>query len=411
MPHIIREDGERFVIPSYRDVISAKKTALLKKEILLLSASHGEYTCLHKKNIEQYEVAFSPEPGFLLGETAWSYFKRPLDLIYCEAIPNTSEAILVIVKGGSVYLDGSFPLDAIAEELVIFRTQQNNFDIYIYGDVPISEAIAEDKFTLHSSSVKSFNILPEPVFPTLPTIKRFQLQKLDIALKAQGIGVFPFTPIIATLVILGLGWMAWDYLRLHEKQIPSFVTNVVNPYQLYLDSLSTPEPADEISEVVNKFLLISTVPGWYPDTIEYNSPKFSAHMKSSGVRTDVLFDWAKANDMAINLEQTGFYLAATQSLPNRQPPVGIHSTKEVIATILDRLSYILPGNKLAMGAATDRGRFMETLLTINFTNISPTTLSLLAQQLKDLPLGAPQVKIKMENGSLTGTISLKALGN
>src|SRR5439155_12402343 len=115
-----------------------------------------------------YEVAFSQDAGYLLGETVWHYFKRPMDMIYCEAIPNTTEAILVIVKSGSVYLDGSFPLDSIAEELVIFLTQQNNFEIYLYGDVPISQEPEAGKFSFEAGSVKSFDALSKPVFPTLP---------------------------------------------------------------------------------------------------------------------------------------------------------------------------------------------------------------------------------------------------
>ncbi len=36
MAFIAREDGEHFVIPSYRDVITAKQEAALKKDILAL---------------------------------------------------------------------------------------------------------------------------------------------------------------------------------------------------------------------------------------------------------------------------------------------------------------------------------------------------------------------------------------
>ena len=69
MPYITREDGERFVIPSYRDVLIAKQKSQLKKEILLLSQSYGAYITLQKKSATQYEVAFSPETGYLLGES------------------------------------------------------------------------------------------------------------------------------------------------------------------------------------------------------------------------------------------------------------------------------------------------------------------------------------------------------
>src|SRR5579862_3627590 len=158
MPYITREDGERFIIPTYRDVLSAKKPSLLKKEILLLAANYGEYITLQKKGNFQYEVAFSPEAGNLLGETVWHFFKRPRDLIYCEEIPNTTDVILVIVKSGSVYLDGSFPADSVPEELIVFQTQQNNFEIYTYGDVPISETAEPGKFAFDTTSVKSFKV-------------------------------------------------------------------------------------------------------------------------------------------------------------------------------------------------------------------------------------------------------------
>jgi hypothetical protein len=147
MSYITREDGERFVIPSYRDVLKAKQKTQLKKEILALSKSHGEYITMQKKGPNQYELAFSSDTGYLLGESIWQHFNRPVDMIYCEAIPNSTDAILVIVKSSAVYLDGSFPLDSIPEELIIFLTQQNNFEIYIYGDVPISQTHEIGKFS------------------------------------------------------------------------------------------------------------------------------------------------------------------------------------------------------------------------------------------------------------------------
>src|SRR5688572_7090824 len=223
MAYLTREDGERFIITSYRDVLSAKKLSLLRREIMLLSANYGEYITLQRKNINQYEVAFSPDPGYLLGESIWAFFKRPPDLIYCEAIPNTFEAILVIVKSGSVYLDGVFPLDVIQDELVIFKTQQNNFEIYVYGDVPISASIEENKFTFATSSVKSFTILDTPVFSTLPTTKAFQLLPVNQVLKAKGIGVLPLKKILTFIaIIIGL-WLAWMFFPESKKELPQVI--------------------------------------------------------------------------------------------------------------------------------------------------------------------------------------------
>ena len=416
MPYITREDGERFIIPSYRDVLSIKKSNLLKREILLLASSYGEYIALQKKNVDQYEIAFSPDSGALLGETVWHYFKRPRDLIYCEAIPNTTEAILVIVKSGSVYLDGSFPIDSIPEELVIFQTQHNQFDIYLYGDVPISQVPAEGKFSFGASSIMSFNILDKPVFPTLPIVKSFQLQLVDVVLKAQGIGVLPVKKISVIILIIFLLWMSWTYISTHKKQIiiPQVFVSVVSPYQVYMNKLASPNPATIIHQMVNNIALLFTIPGWYPDTFIYNSDKdkgFKASVKSLGARTNVLYNWAKKNNVKIELQTNGFYLTAALVVRDRLAPTVIYKLDDVIANLIDRLSYIIPGNPLAIGAYVDKGKYLETQLTIKFNNLSPTMLNAIGQQLKTLPLVLSSIDATVSKGNLSGSIILIALGN
>ncbi len=416
MSYITREDGVRFIIPSYRDVLVVKKTSLLKREILLLSSNYGEYIALQKKSATQYEIAFSPDPGALLGETVWQYFKRPRDLIYCEVIPNTSEAILVIVKSGSVYLDGSFPIDSIPEELVIFQTQQNQFDIYIYGDVPISQTPTEGKFSFDASSVKSFTILDKPVFPTLPTVKAFQLQLVDVVLKAQGIGVLPLKQITLAVLILGLAWLGWEYMSSHKKEIalPQAFVGVVNPDQVYINKLTSPNPADQIQEIVNDIALFFTIPGWNPYSFVYAAEKkggFNVLVRSLGARTNLLYDWATKNQITVDLRPDGFYLMGKFTSGNRPPPSTIYKLDSVIANIIDRISYIIPGNPISISSYINQGRYLETQVSITFENLSPTILNAVGQQLKLLPLILSKVDVNVANGSITGSIVLTALGN
>lgn len=422
MPYITRDDGERFVIPSYRDVISAKKTSLLVREIMLLSTNYGEYITLQKKNLEQYEVAFSADPGYLLGETVWHYFKRPLDLIYCEAIPNTSEAILVIVKSGSVYLDGSFSMDAIEDELVIFRTQQNNFDIYVYGDVPISNTPEEGKFCFDSSSVRSFQFLDEPAFAKLPRVKTFQLQPVDVVLKSQGIGVLPVKMIaIIGVVILAL-YLGYSWITSHKKALPTtFVGYVVNPYQYYIDTLSTPDPVQEIHRISDSIKMLYTMPGWSPGSLEYSKGKYSVSVHSPGATTKELFDWARAHNTTVIIKPDGFYLTWSVVLPARAVPKAfpqtsgetlpvIYKLNEVIGNIVDKLALVLPGNHLSLGTFQDKRYYAETAITISFVDISPELLTMIGMQLQNLPLALSKASITMSNGNISGSIVLQALG-
>lgn len=411
MPYIIREDGERFIIPSYRDVLSAKKPNLLRKEILLLSSNYGEYITLQRKNVDQYEAAFSPDPGYLLGESVWHYFKRPLDLIYCEAIPNTTEAILVIVKAGSVYLDGSFPIDSIPDELVAFKTQQNNFDIYIYGDIPISQQPEEGKFSLDTSSVKSFTVLSAPVFPTLPSIKTFQLRLVDAVLKAQGIGAVPVKRIVLSVIFLALLWGFFVYFTGQKKELPRAIVGVVNPYQIYVGTLTSPAPMQELKQVTRQIALLYTIPGWQPSAINYSAGKLEAQVKSSGIRTSVLFQWAAKNGASLKILPNGIYLGLRTQLYNRPSPRTISPLQQVIAELLDRIAYVLPGNHLKLGASIDRGSFSEAEVTLSFTGLTLNTLDLIAEQLKDLPLILSKVDIDTDHGNLSGSLIFQALGS
>ncbi len=412
MPYITREDGERFIIPSYRDVLSAKKPALLKKEVMLLSTNYGEYITLQRKNVDQYEAAFSPDPGYLLGETVWHYFKRPKDLIYCEAIPNTTEAILVIVKGGSVYLDGSFPIDSIPDELIIFRTQQNSFEINIYGDIPLSATPEEGKFSLDASSVKSFNRLAEPIFPTLPTIKSFQLRLVDAVLKSQGIGVFPVKKWIAALVVMGLIWMGISYLSSTKTtELPQSLVGVINPFQGYLNAMASPAPTAEIESMTAQIQRLYTIPGWFPVSVDYSSSLMKASVKSLGTKLSVLFKWADINGAKVQIASDGVYVTMPISVTNRSEATVISPVQQILAELVDRVSTVMPGNHIMMGPVVDRGRYVETQFTVNFQDLTLETLNLLAEQFKGLPLVLLKTTFTIQNGSLSGTIVLNALGS
>ena len=412
MPFIAREDGERFVIPSYRDVLTVKQKSQFKKEILLLSQSYGEYITLQKKGPLQYEVAFSSDTGHLLGESIWGYFKRPNDLIYCEAIPNTTEAILVIVKAGSVYLDGSFPLDTIPEELVIFLTQQNNFDIYIYGDVPISQADEPGKFSFEPSQVKSFTALETPIFPTLPLFAAYQLQLVDPVLKNYGIGVFPTRQVVSGVVALTVLWIAYDFLTTPTQEVAPLQLQT-NQYANYQSLLMTENPTQQIAAALAVLVQLNTVPGWNVKKLDFVNATLNVQMLSQGGRATDLLNYASANQFQVNMTRMGIFLNQEITLPARNKPTQIYSLQEVVAMVIDRLALIYPGNNLQIADFTKSGSFMTTELTIRLNGMVPATIHLIGEQLRDLPVNLERMSVTQDgsDNQFSGTIILQALGN
>lgn len=416
MPYITREDGERFIIPSYRDTLVVKKESLLKREILLLCSNYGDYITLQKKSVGHYEVAFSPDPGYLLGECIWQHFNRPDDMIYCEAIPNTSEAILVIVKSGTVYLDGSFSIESIPDELVVFKTQKNNFDIYIHGDVPISQELDEFKFSFDATSVKSFTVLPEPVFPTLEGVKDFQLQLVDAVLTAQGIGVVPTKKIVTVLGVLVAAYFIYDYISTHKPPPAAAVTVApANPFQSYNQALTTPSPKEHLYAIVDKFNSLLAIPGWVTTGVQYDpTPQggtMSATVKSIGGRMDVLSAWAKKYNWDVALNEGGIKATTTISLDPRPLPSTISSLQDVYFTMIDRFSYILPGSALRFGTMSDLASYKSAEVNLNFDNASPQMLLTIANALQGLPLAVTKVKLTVNGAIIEGIINMQALGN
>jgi hypothetical protein len=410
MPYITREDGEHFVIPSYRDVLTVSQKSQLKKEILLLSRSYGEYITLQKKTPIQYEVAFSADTGYLLGESIWHQFKKPLDMVYCEAIPNTTEAILVIVKAGSVYLDGRFPVEGIPEELIIFLTQQNNFEIYTYGNVPISKDPAAGKFSFEPASVKSFTVLDKPVFPTLPLLKMYQLQLVEPVLKAQGIGVFPTRSLVTIVIALAMIWAAYSYLTrpkpvvVEEKQ--------VNPYQSYNAELNSPAPDEEISNFISKLKVFMVLPGWKINTVKYSQNMMTATVLSAGGRMEDLYGWAQQNKATMLIRKNGVVLSTFIDTTKRPLPKQIFSTPKVLAKFVDNMATVYPGNHLDLGDFVEAGVITTVVISIRLDKTSLLVLDLIGKQMKGLPIVLNDITATIgTDGTLNGSITIEVLGN
>ncbi len=410
MAYLTREDGQRFVIPSYRDVISKRKT-LLKEDILELSSRYGEYMTFQRRGLAQFDVAFSRDAGYLFGECVWHFFKRPVDLIYCEVIPDTTEAYFVIVKDSGVYLDGTFPLENIAEEVLVFTTQKNNFEIYVYGDVPISEQPMEGKFSFDPSSVKSFKILSAPLFQHLPVVKTYQLQLVDVVLRQQGIGVFPVKYVIAVAVALGLAWMGFTYITLHKKKLPTFQLSAPeNPFLNYNTTLMSPSPEIEIKTVVLVLNLLTTMPGWIPTDVIYAGGNLTINVKSLGTDIGILSNWCIRNHANLVLTPSGFSLSMSLGLPKRGLPTKIYPLNRVIISMIDRVIIFLPQNVVKVDAPKVQKSFKTTKVQINLIELSPSLLLMIAEQLKDLPLVLTSMTLRINHG-LTGEIDLQALGN
>lgn len=412
MPFITREDGENFIIPSYRDVVTSKQSSALKKEVTALSQSYGEYITLQRKGKLQFEVAFSTDLGYLLGETVWYKFNRPSDMIYCEAVPNSTEAILVIVKNGSVYLDGSFQIDSIPEELIIFLTQQNDFEIFVYGDIPISATAEEGKFSFDEGSVKSFTVLEEPVFNSLPLVKAYRFQTVDAALKSQGIGTLPIKAIAVGILAVFLSYYIITNFIMEEEKKQQELPMEKNPYEAYVNALASPRPDDIINAYISQVGLLNQAPGWTVTSVEYKGGSIAGNMSTRSGTLGTLYSWCNTNKLTLKIVGRTLVISYKPKFSSRKKPKRIYPLKDVMVLFIDRLTTIYPDYRnITISKGKAKGPYSAMKVAINFKGASPQLVVAIGQTMSELPLVLSNMSFRVMTGRLNGKVVVEALGN
>jgi hypothetical protein len=337
-------------------------------------------------------------------------------MIYCEAIPNTTEAILVIVKSGSVYLDGSFQIDSIPEELLIFKSQtNNNFSVFIHGNVPISQTEEEGKIAFDADAVKSFEVLSEPAFPTLPTVRTFQLQLLDVVLNAYGIGALPIKKIVIVVGSLLFVYFAYDYIASHKKVvIPTTFIPVSNPYQAYTEQLASPDPAKLLHNLVPALNSLYSIVGWAPGKMTFTPgepSKLRVGLLRAGGSVESVLAWGSQHGIKVEILTDGLYVNLVIPSSRRDAPKTITSLQSILSTMMDRMLYVMPSTPIQLTAINDRKVFSEADMTMVIPEATPVILDVISTYIAGMPLVLTKADFQINDGYLSGTLTFKALGN
>lgn len=415
MPILKREDGIQFAIHAYRELLEPAKLSYLKNEIRNLAQSHGEYVRLFQQSHGQIEAVFSRDPGFLLGEAVWQYFGKPSDLVYCEALPDGHYALVVIVRGGSVYLDSKIPFNNIPDEFTSLVAGNIQYDIYVYGNVPISETPEPGNFVFDPINVKSFTQLDKPVFKNLSVDDSLQLQPLEFALRAQKVGKRYNALIILCVVALLLASGIWYHFFYKPAPPPPVVKpqtkETVDPYIGYKSALMTPAPEKQFDEIAATVALAFGIPGWQPTQVTFNNANYTIQLSSLGGSVIVLNQWAREHNVNMLLSAQGAALSLPSRLNNRTVPHTISRLQQVLDVIIDRIDKVLPQHSISLGNAANVGTYQTMGITIQFNGIAPSVLTLIGRQFAQLPVQLNTAQVNINNGILSGTAQLTVLGN
>ncbi len=423
MPVLIREDGEQFAVYTYREILSGKSISVLRRESLIISRENGRYARFFSVGNNQVEGVFSGDQGYLIGELIWRHFGTPTDLIYCEELPDGENALLIVVRGGSIYLDAQLPTVNLVDEFVSLSTGENQYQVYTYGNLPIAEFASDEKFAFDESQVESFIELDTPVFPTIEVDEAFKLLPVDVALASYKPTSSALTKVIliaiAVAIVLYFGWKilapppppASVKVQVPvSTQVKQQIKQNQQKYATYQSALLTPAPSDILITASNDVELLLTIPGWTPITMTYAPEGLSFGLKTNGGDLGTLLAWVKSNNVELQGATGKAIVFFPLTIANRPKPSIIYNLRDTVASLYDILKRVIPNVGPTLGITTPQLGFKQSLLTVSFAGLAPSTLVLFAKELQPYPVILQSFTLAIDNGILAGTMQFQILG-
>lgn len=411
MATITRRDGQQFVVQAYRERLEGIKHSRMVKEIRALADEHGQFVRVFAKE-SHFDIAFATEPGYLLGETVRQYFGFARELIYCEYLPESRQVILVVVRGGNVYIDTKVSLTQFAAELVPALTGEQRYAIHLYGEVPMSPEQETDKVYVPEQFIASFEQHDDSLFGRLPIVAKFQLLPLPYALKSafdQGQKPWLAIAVVAAFFVFLLWWVL----------IPNKSTRVMqqaqqqpqHPYAAYDHALETPDPSRQINYLVHVINSVYHSPGWQAVQIHYQSQGVQVIMKTDGGDMRTLQQFADQHHYQLQFTDQGAVLSLAAYTSPRPEPKAIYQLTPMVERLSDTIDALLGDHAIVLGARGSHGHAESMAVTIMLQRVSPAVLSMLAFNLQDLPVTLNEVNLTMDQQLLSGSINLDIWGD
>lgn len=405
------QDQLQFVIGAYREMLAPNKRRLLIRELRLLAEQQGGYLQLFKKADGRFEVALGKEVGYLLGETICNYFGSPANLIFCEAFAD--DVLLVIVQHNHIFLDAKIAKDQVAQELLPILTGNDQFDVYVCGDVPITEHGNGDQVVLPASKINSFTVLDTPLFPRLPALQEYQLLPLPLALRSpylsRGFPVWPVAVLLVALVVVG--WWAWiphapklQYHHHHHHSQPN------KTWRAYRDALSSPSPKMQLLQLAKTIDRLYSLPGWQISKINNQGESVVVSMSNDGGTLTELAAWAKLQGFQYQLGSKAPLLMNELAAPRRLLTNRVDDVQQVVTELIDQLDQLLATQSVTVKDPVFMGKAKRIVFTVHFNNISPAIIILIANELANYPVALDDIDLSISNHLLSGSIQLSAWG-
>lgn len=406
MTILTRNDGIEFVMQAYREIIeNGNKTALAQK-VHALAEQHGRFVRLFKKEKHYYEGVFSNEAGYLLGESVKHYFYQAQNLIFCEALENENDLLLVVVRDGEVYLDAIVNKISLRQELRLLISDRYQYQIFAHGAVPMS-----DDPILPPEKIISFENLTDPLLPRLPTLKNLQLIPVELALKTQCDSSTNQSLIylMISLIALAGGFILYNInTALQKKQAQ---TVLMDPYARFNTALESAEPHAQLIELMKTIELLYTIPGWQLQNIDFSNSHYRVQLKNNQGDLTQLTQWSNFNNFTYSQNANQTILSSLSHVQSRLPPKTISNEAALVEAITEPLRALLGAPAITIDSTYTSGAAKQTTVTLNITQATPKIIDIIGQILENQPVTIESANFDNKDLTINGKIQFSIWGN
>lgn len=408
---IERQDGARFVMQAYREILPGMTSSTSAIEIRRLSHQHGSMLCLMRHHgAKELEIAISSDSGYLLGECVWDHFGKPKNLIYCEATGESANCILVVVRNGSVYLDKALLTSEVEQELQPILHDKVSYTVYTYGDVPLRsvETFGGATFMLPKVMQAEFNHLKEPLLNHLLPVETYRLLELPKILNSSLLKkrMHLWAGLLLLVFLSVIGWVGFRSVGKHEHMTykPKGDVNISQ-------SIKMPDIVDVIGGLASRVTSLYDLAGWQVISISYQSSRLHIQLRHMQGDFSELTRWVKQHGYVLDMNSDGVGLSASLTFDNKKSEI-TGKLNDNLSKMMQALSTVLPLENVHVGSRYQQvnGIFIQRI-TINLQDLSPDLFSLIGHSLKHLPLSLSSAELSIKSGLIDGNLHLSLWGH
>ncbi|MBY0378415.1 MAG: hypothetical protein K2Q33_07630 [Gammaproteobacteria bacterium] len=414
MARLTRYDNVEFVVLTYRELLTAESAGMVKREIQLLAAENGQYVkCFQRE--QGVEAIFSKDSGYLLAESVWDHFGEPDNLIYCEELPGGNNAVLVVIRGGTVFLDTEVNQRNLMDELAAISLGSVAYQIKLFGDLPIGEE--RDQFQFPRQNIDKIEWVEASVFLALKPKEEYALGSVKQAFASLGYTQAALKKLFIFLVVLGvIGFIGWWIFKPSSAPPPPPVVEgppppPPDPYQAFKQALMTPAPATIVEDLINTLNNAYGIPGWTPQSLSLTGSAATVTLSKDGGNAGILLAWKRSHpDVQLSINTGQAVLTYTVDAPPRSTPEVIYKLPDLLANFYDELNAKFPGSTVSVGAINAADHYQQSTITLGFNDQSPDSLMVLVDVLKGLPVVLNSVTMTVSNGLISGQLVIQLIG-